>query len=117
MVYVAPEVDSDDENVEYEDESGHRYRLYLDELEGGGSPGAGCKESGGEMKGLPGKRPPLYSDRADCQGHVKASRDTALTVPTKGRDSHSGSLLCTPIDMFSTSSCLRHLRRFQLSRL
>ena len=35
VVYVAPEVDSDDENVEYEDESGHRYRLYLDELEDG----------------------------------------------------------------------------------
>ncbi|KAM4633729.1 Golgi-associated PDZ and coiled-coil motif-containing protein isoform 2-T2 [Polymixia lowei] len=35
VVYVAPEVDSDDENVEYEDESGHRYRLYLDELEEG----------------------------------------------------------------------------------
>lgn len=30
---MAPEVDSDDENVEYEDDSGHRYRLYLDELE------------------------------------------------------------------------------------
>lgn len=37
MVYVAPEVDSDDENVEYEDDSGHRYRLYLDELEDGNS--------------------------------------------------------------------------------
>uniref|UniRef100_A0A3P8SKK1 Golgi-associated PDZ and coiled-coil motif containing n=1 Tax=Amphiprion percula TaxID=161767 RepID=A0A3P8SKK1_AMPPE len=35
VVYVAPEVDSDDENVEYEDDSGHRYRLYLDELEDG----------------------------------------------------------------------------------
>lgn len=34
---MAPEVDSDDENVEYEDESGHRYRLYLDELEEGTS--------------------------------------------------------------------------------
>ncbi|KAL0967406.1 hypothetical protein UPYG_G00251840 [Umbra pygmaea] len=33
VVYVAPEVDSDDENVEYEDDSGLRYRLYLDELE------------------------------------------------------------------------------------
>ncbi|XP_037541222.1 Golgi-associated PDZ and coiled-coil motif-containing protein isoform X2 [Nematolebias whitei] len=33
VVYVAPEVDSDDENVEYEDDTGHRYRLYLDELE------------------------------------------------------------------------------------
>lgn len=30
---MAPEVDSDDENVEYEDDSGHRYRLYLDELD------------------------------------------------------------------------------------
>ncbi len=28
-------MDSDDENVEYEDDSGHRYRLYLDELEEG----------------------------------------------------------------------------------
>ncbi|XP_071370715.1 Golgi-associated PDZ and coiled-coil motif-containing protein isoform X1 [Centroberyx affinis] len=35
VVYVAPEVDSDDENVEYEDDNGHRYRLYLDELEDG----------------------------------------------------------------------------------
>ncbi|XP_041721849.2 Golgi-associated PDZ and coiled-coil motif-containing protein isoform X2 [Coregonus clupeaformis] len=35
VVYVAPEVDSDDENVEYEDDSGHRFRLYLDELEEG----------------------------------------------------------------------------------
>ncbi|XP_041109045.1 Golgi-associated PDZ and coiled-coil motif-containing protein-like isoform X2 [Polyodon spathula] len=34
VVYVAPEVDSDDENVEYEDDGGQRYRLYLDELEG-----------------------------------------------------------------------------------
>ncbi|XP_040016787.1 Golgi-associated PDZ and coiled-coil motif-containing protein isoform X1 [Gasterosteus aculeatus] len=33
VVYVAPEVDSDDENVEYEDDSGHRYRLYLDEVD------------------------------------------------------------------------------------
>ncbi|XP_029281579.1 Golgi-associated PDZ and coiled-coil motif-containing protein isoform X2 [Cottoperca gobio] len=33
VVYVAPEVDSDDENVEYEDDTGHRYRLYLDELD------------------------------------------------------------------------------------
>ena len=39
---MAPEVDSDDENVEYEDESGHRYRLYLDELEGSSNPGASC---------------------------------------------------------------------------
>ncbi|XP_077409126.1 Golgi-associated PDZ and coiled-coil motif-containing protein isoform X2 [Vanacampus margaritifer] len=37
VVYVAPEVDSDDENVEYEDDNGHRYRLYLDELEENGT--------------------------------------------------------------------------------
>lgn len=30
---MAPEVDSDDENVEYEDDSGHHYQLYLDELD------------------------------------------------------------------------------------
>ncbi|XP_035278357.1 Golgi-associated PDZ and coiled-coil motif-containing protein isoform X1 [Anguilla anguilla] len=39
VVYVAPEVDSDDENVEYEDDGGHRYRLYLDELEEGSAAG------------------------------------------------------------------------------
>lgn len=55
MVYVAPEVDSDDENVEYEDESGHRYRLYLDELEAGSNPGASCKDTSGEIKVLQGK--------------------------------------------------------------
>lgn len=33
VVYVAPELDSDDENVEYEDDNGHHYRLYLDELD------------------------------------------------------------------------------------
>lgn len=52
---MAPEVDSDDENVEYEDESGHRYRLYLDELEGNGNPGASCKDTTGEIKMLQGK--------------------------------------------------------------
>lgn len=30
---MAPELDSDDENVEYEDDNGHPYRLYLDELD------------------------------------------------------------------------------------
>lgn len=33
VVYVAPELDSDDENVEYEDDNGHHYRIYLDELD------------------------------------------------------------------------------------
>ena len=48
-------MDSDDENVEYEDESGHRYRLYLDELEGSSNPGASCKDTSGEIKMLQGK--------------------------------------------------------------
>ncbi|XP_010881330.1 Golgi-associated PDZ and coiled-coil motif-containing protein isoform X1 [Esox lucius] len=43
VVYVAPEVDSDDENVEYEDDSGHPYRLYLDEL---GEGPAACRNNG-----------------------------------------------------------------------
>ncbi|XP_061097740.1 Golgi-associated PDZ and coiled-coil motif-containing protein isoform X2 [Conger conger] len=47
VVYVAPEVDSDDENVEYEDDSGHRYRLYLDELEEGS--GASRNNGRGEV--------------------------------------------------------------------
>lgn len=53
VVYVAPEVDSDDENVEYEDESGHRYRLYLDELEEGtgSSHGNGPAESSASLQG------------------------------------------------------------------
>lgn len=57
VVYVAPEIDSDDENVEYEDESGHRYRLYLDELEeGGANPAApNNKEGSGDAKPLRGK--------------------------------------------------------------
>ncbi|XP_061423875.1 LOW QUALITY PROTEIN: Golgi-associated PDZ and coiled-coil motif-containing protein [Lethenteron reissneri] len=33
VVFVAPDVDSDDENAEYEDETGRRYRLYLEDLE------------------------------------------------------------------------------------
>lgn len=44
MVYVAPEVDSDDENVEYEDDSGRHYRLYLDELDDSITPPA-CNNS------------------------------------------------------------------------
>lgn len=41
VVYVAPEVDSDDENVEYEDDNGHHYRLYLDELDSSSAAPAG----------------------------------------------------------------------------
>lgn len=46
------EVDFDDENVEYEDESGYCYCLYFDELEGGGNFGVSCKDISGEIKVL-----------------------------------------------------------------
>lgn len=46
MVYVTPEVDSDDENVEYEDDSGHHYRLYLDELDNSSTSPSGNTSAG-----------------------------------------------------------------------
>ncbi|XP_077018863.1 Golgi-associated PDZ and coiled-coil motif-containing protein isoform X3 [Tamandua tetradactyla] len=75
VVYVAPEVDSDDENVEYEDESGHRYRLYLDELEGGGNPGASCKDTSGEIKVLQGFNKKTVTD-AHENGDLETSSET-----------------------------------------
>lgn len=54
-MYVAPEVDSDDENVEYEDESGHRYRLYLDELEEGANSSSNRKAANVDVKPSQGK--------------------------------------------------------------
>ncbi|XP_040206238.1 Golgi-associated PDZ and coiled-coil motif-containing protein isoform X4 [Rana temporaria] len=66
VVYVAPEIDSDDENVEYEDESGHRYRLYLDELEeGGANPAApNNKEGSGDAKPLR-----VFDQKHHVEGH------------------------------------------------
>lgn len=90
VVYVAPEVDSDDENVEYEDESGHRYRLYLDELEGGGNSGAGCKDSSGEMKVLQGYNKKTMRD-AHENGDVGASGESPLD-DTAARAAHPHSL-------------------------
>uniref|UniRef100_A0A8C9DTH7 Golgi associated PDZ and coiled-coil motif containing n=1 Tax=Prolemur simus TaxID=1328070 RepID=A0A8C9DTH7_PROSS len=76
VVYVAPEVDSDDENVEYEDESGHRYRLYLDELEGGGNPGASCKDTSGEIKVLQG-----FNKKAVTDAHENGDLGTSSETP------------------------------------
>ncbi|ELW48808.1 Golgi-associated PDZ and coiled-coil motif-containing protein [Tupaia chinensis] len=76
VVYVAPEVDSDDENVEYEDESGHRYRLYLDELDGGGNPGASCKDASGEIKVLQG-----YNKKAVTDTHENGDLATSSETP------------------------------------
>uniref|UniRef100_A0A4X1TEG8 Golgi associated PDZ and coiled-coil motif containing n=2 Tax=Sus scrofa TaxID=9823 RepID=A0A4X1TEG8_PIG len=76
VVYVAPEVDSDDENVEYEDESGHRYRLYLDELEGSTNPGASCKDASGEIKVLQG-----FNKKAVTDGHENGDLGTSSETP------------------------------------
>ncbi|XP_012505604.1 PREDICTED: golgi-associated PDZ and coiled-coil motif-containing protein isoform X3 [Propithecus coquereli] len=76
VVYVAPEVDSDDENVEYEDESGHRYRLYLDELEGSGNPGASCKDTSGEIKVLQG-----FNKKAVTDAHENGDLGTSSETP------------------------------------
>ncbi|XP_070273649.1 Golgi-associated PDZ and coiled-coil motif-containing protein isoform X3 [Myotis yumanensis] len=76
VVYVAPEVDSDDENVEYEDESGHRYRLYLDELEGGSNPGATCKDTSGEVKVLQG-----FNKKSVTDGHENGDLGTSRETP------------------------------------
>lgn len=89
VVYVAPEVDSDDENVEYEDESGHRYRLYLDELEGGGNPGASCKDSGGEIKVLQGYNKKTVSDTHE-NGDMGASGESPVDdSAARAADLHS----------------------------
>uniref|UniRef100_A0A2K5S804 Golgi-associated PDZ and coiled-coil motif-containing protein n=1 Tax=Cebus imitator TaxID=2715852 RepID=A0A2K5S804_CEBIM len=76
VVYVAPEVDSDDENIEYEDESGHRYRLYLDELEGGGNPGASCKDTSGDVKVLQG-----FNKKAVTDAHENGDLGNASETP------------------------------------
>lgn len=86
---MAPEVDSDDENVEYEDESGHRYRLYLDELEGGGNPGATCKDGGGEMKVLQGYNKKTASDARE-NGDMGAAGGSPLEdSAARAADLHS----------------------------
>lgn len=65
VVYVAPEVDSDDENVEYEDESGHRYRLYLDELEESGNSASCRKDGSGDVK----PKLQVYDKKASIDSH------------------------------------------------
>ncbi|XP_029452296.1 Golgi-associated PDZ and coiled-coil motif-containing protein isoform X1 [Rhinatrema bivittatum] len=72
VVYVAPEVDSDDENVEYEDESGHRYRLYLDELEEGRSTGASRKDGSGDAKPLQ-----AFERKPALEGHENGDLGTS----------------------------------------
>ncbi|KAL7987802.1 hypothetical protein Chor_006721 [Crotalus horridus] len=75
VVYVAPEVDSDDENVEYEDESGHRYRLYLDELEEGSNCASGRKDGSGDKPLL------VFDKKASIDGHENG--DLGNTIETE----------------------------------
>uniref|UniRef100_A0A8C0HJ88 Golgi associated PDZ and coiled-coil motif containing n=1 Tax=Chelonoidis abingdonii TaxID=106734 RepID=A0A8C0HJ88_CHEAB len=76
VVYVAPEVDSDDENVEYEDESGHRYRLYLDELEEGGNSGSNRKHASAAVK--PSE---VFVKKPSLDGHENGDLGNSVETP------------------------------------
>ncbi|XP_023652970.1 Golgi-associated PDZ and coiled-coil motif-containing protein isoform X2 [Paramormyrops kingsleyae] len=83
VVYVAPEVDSDDENVEYEDDSGHRYRLYLDELEEGSRNNAS-----GDSASLQAQEKSTTGDAMN--GDTGASSETPSDeAPTRATESSS----------------------------
>ncbi|POI21127.1 hypothetical protein CIB84_015129, partial [Bambusicola thoracicus] len=92
VVYVAPEVDSDDENVEYEDESGHRYRLYLDELEEGANSGSSRKEVNVDVKPSQvfDKKPSIDGhENGDLGNSVEASLEDAAPKLTRSAESLS----------------------------
>uniref|UniRef100_A0ABM5G7D7 Golgi-associated PDZ and coiled-coil motif-containing protein isoform X1 n=1 Tax=Pogona vitticeps TaxID=103695 RepID=A0ABM5G7D7_9SAUR len=89
VVYVAPEVDSDDENVEYEDESGHRYRLYLDELEEGGNSASCRKDGSGDVKPLQ-----VFDKKASIDGHENGDLGNSVeTEETVSKLAHSAESL------------------------
>ncbi|NXV09787.1 GOPC protein, partial [Cettia cetti] len=90
VVYVAPEVDSDDENVEYEDESGHRYRLYLDELEEGANSSSNRKDASVDVKPSQvfDKKPSIDGhENGDLRNSVEASLED--TAPKLARSAES----------------------------
>ncbi|NXD76700.1 GOPC protein, partial [Halcyon senegalensis] len=76
VVYVAPEVDSDDENVEYEDESGHRYRLYLDELEDGANSSSRSKDANVDVK--PSQ---VFDKKPSIDGHENGDLGNSVEAP------------------------------------
>uniref|UniRef100_A0A8C4U864 PDZ domain-containing protein n=1 Tax=Falco tinnunculus TaxID=100819 RepID=A0A8C4U864_FALTI len=76
VVYVAPEVDSDDENVEYEDESGHRYRLYLDELEDGANSSSNRKDTNVDVK--PSQ---VFDKKPSIDGHENGDLGNSVEAP------------------------------------
>ncbi|XP_070189567.1 Golgi-associated PDZ and coiled-coil motif-containing protein-like [Littorina saxatilis] len=57
VMFVAPDEDSDDDNNEYEDEHGFRYRIYDDEVMGN-TGGAGKKDNPGNHPPANGPLPP-----------------------------------------------------------
>ncbi|XP_018598050.2 Golgi-associated PDZ and coiled-coil motif-containing protein isoform X1 [Scleropages formosus] len=87
VVYVAPEVDSDDENVEYEDDSGHRYRLYLDELEEGSAGGRGS--GAGDSSSLQALEKSSASDRLENGDTGTSSETPSEETPSRGAESSS----------------------------
>ncbi|KAF7254285.1 Golgi-associated PDZ and coiled-coil motif-containing protein [Varanus komodoensis] len=89
VVYVAPEVDSDDENVEYEDESGHRYRLYLDELEEGGNSVSNRKDGSGDVKPMQ-----VFDKKASIDSHENGDLGNSIeTEETVSKLAHSAESL------------------------
>nr|XP_057919249.1 Golgi-associated PDZ and coiled-coil motif-containing protein isoform X1 [Doryrhamphus excisus] len=87
VVYVAPEVDSDDENVEYEDDNGHRYRLYLDELEENSTA-----PPGGSSASLQAALEKMSVSNSAENGDVGLSSETpSEETPSKPLDARSSS--------------------------
>uniref|UniRef100_UPI00358F6435 Golgi-associated PDZ and coiled-coil motif-containing protein n=1 Tax=Myxine glutinosa TaxID=7769 RepID=UPI00358F6435 len=75
VVFVAPDVDSDDENAEYEDETGRRYRLYLDDLM---SPKEGRAWSQAEE--------PSHESNAQGNGNDRLVNSDAASLQENGKE-------------------------------
>ncbi|XP_066532861.1 Golgi-associated PDZ and coiled-coil motif-containing protein isoform X1 [Hoplias malabaricus] len=89
VVYVAPEVDSDDENVEYEDDSGHRYRLYLDELEEASA--SGHRNGPAESASLQAVEKHLMADGGENGDTGISSESPSEETPSKTAESPESS--------------------------
>ncbi|XP_061667481.1 Golgi-associated PDZ and coiled-coil motif-containing protein isoform X2 [Syngnathoides biaculeatus] len=88
VVYVAPEVDSDDENVEYEDDNGHRYRLYLDELEQNHTGPPTGNSAAASLQGLENMSLNQVTENGDTGMSIDTLSDK---TPSKPPDAHSSS--------------------------
>ncbi|XP_061561217.1 Golgi-associated PDZ and coiled-coil motif-containing protein isoform X2 [Phycodurus eques] len=88
VVYVAPEVDSDDENVEYEDDNGHRYRLYLDELEENSTAPRSGNSAAASLQGLENMSPNKVTENGDTG---ISSETPSEETPSEPPDTHGSS--------------------------